>query len=493
MRTGFPHTPAFTGFNQPQRVEAAVDDLVIEGNVPRSLAGALLRNGPDPRYPPLLGDDVNWNGDGMVTMWRFEDGHVDFRSRYVRTEKFELERSARKALFGAYRNPFTDDPAVKGRDRTTANTNVYLHAGKLLAVKEDGLPYRLDPDTLETLGRHDYAGAIRSLTTTAHPKIDPVTGDLFAIGYEATGPASPDISIQQITADGALVSEQFLRLPHVAFIHDWAVSSEHLVIPVMPTTTSLAVLEAKEGFRWVHDPSRETMFGILRRGAPIDSIRWFRGPSSGGGGHFLNAYTEGSRVIVDGFHSHRAQFPYVGNVDGSPFDREASTPHLSRWTFDLASNDDEFKVETLFPDDFMEMPVVDPRYMTRRHSAGFAVVLDRNKPPIVQGTLGLGWNTLVKLDVEGRHSERWYVGEKTTCQEPVFVPRSSEAAEADGWLLSVLTRDTGAGVTSELAILDTADMAAGPVARIQMPFRLHGQIHGSWVHADQLENARSIS
>ena len=491
MTFAFPQTPIFTGFNEPRRVQAEVDDLLVEGEVPKELAGSLYRNGPDPRFPPLLGDDVNWNGDGMVTMWRFENGHVDFRCRYVRTEKFELERAARRALFGAYRNPFTDDPSVHGRDRTTANTHVYMHADKLLAVKEDGLPYRMDPDSLETLGRHDYGGAIRSLTTTAHPKIDPVTGDLFAVGYEATGPASLDISLQRVAADGSLASEQFLTVAHVPFIHDWGVSAEHLVIPVMPTTTSIEILKANKGFRWVHDPSRETLFGVLKRGAPIESIRWFRGPPSGGGGHFLNAYTEGDKVILDGFHSRNAQFPYVSNSDGTPFDRDASTPHFARWTFDLGSNTDEFGLEILFPDDFMEMPVVDPRYSTRRHTAGFSVVLDRSKPSIVQGTLGLGWNTLVKIDVEERTSERWYVGDATTCQEPVFVPRSDTAAEADGWLLSVLTRDTGAGVTSELVILDTADIAAGPVATVRMPYRLHGQIHGSWVSAEELEKARS--
>ncbi len=491
MGFAFPPTPVFTGFNEPRRIQAEVDDLLIEGEVPRELAGSLYRNGPDPRFPPLLGDDVNWNGDGMVTMWRFDGGHVDFKCRYVRTEKFELEKQARRALFGAYRNPFTDDPSVQGRDRTTANTHVYMHGGKLLAVKEDGLPYRIDPDTLETIGRHDYGGAIRSLTTASHPKIDPVTGDLFAVGYEATGPASLDISLQRIAPDGSLASEQFFQLEHVPFIHDWGVSSEHLVVPAMPTTTSIAILKSGEGFRWVHDTSRETKFGVLRRGDPVEAMRWFRGPPSGGGCHFLNAFTEGDKVILDGFHSRNAQFPYVANLDGSPFDREASTPHFARWTFDLASNSDEFQLDVLFPDEFMEMPVVDPRYVAQRHSAGFAVVLDRSRAPIVQGTLGLGWNTLVKLDIEVRTSERWYVGDNTTCQEPVFVPRSADAAEADGWLLSVLTRDSGSGVVSELVILDTAKLSAGPVATIRMPFRLHGQIHGSWVSAQELENARS--
>jgi len=62
------------------------------------LAGTFYRCGPDPQFPPKLGTDIYLNGDGVVTMFRFADGHVDMKSRYVRTEKFEAERSARRAL-----------------------------------------------------------------------------------------------------------------------------------------------------------------------------------------------------------------------------------------------------------------------------------------------------------------------------------------------------------------------------------------------------------
>ena len=39
------------------------------------------------------------NGYGMVLMFRCDNGHVDFKSRYVRTENFMLERAARRSLF----------------------------------------------------------------------------------------------------------------------------------------------------------------------------------------------------------------------------------------------------------------------------------------------------------------------------------------------------------------------------------------------------------
>src|SRR5579884_1555741 len=105
----FPNTPSFTGPFTPVRVEADVADLDIVGEVPADLDGAFYRVQPDPAHPPLLGDDIAFNGDGMVSMFRFKDGRVDFKQRYVQTDKYKLEKAAGRALFGAYRNPLFDD------------------------------------------------------------------------------------------------------------------------------------------------------------------------------------------------------------------------------------------------------------------------------------------------------------------------------------------------------------------------------------------------
>ena len=98
-----------------------------------------------------------------------------------------LEKAARKALFGRYRNPFTDDPSVAGMDRTVANTTPVWHAGRLFMTKEDGRGYEVNPHTLATAGKWDYQGKLKSQTFTAHPRVDDRTGELFFFGYEAGG------------------------------------------------------------------------------------------------------------------------------------------------------------------------------------------------------------------------------------------------------------------------------------------------------------------
>ena len=164
------------------------------------------RVGPDFQYPPKL-PNIPFDGEGHVGMFRFSDGHVDYKSRYIRTQRFKAQAAAREALFGTYRNPHSDDPRVTGVSRGTANTAVVFHHGKLLALKEDSPPVALDPDTLATTDDYyTFGGRLSSLTFTAHPKLDPETGEMIAFGYEARGEASDDVAIITIDRHGKLTA-----------------------------------------------------------------------------------------------------------------------------------------------------------------------------------------------------------------------------------------------------------------------------------------------
>src|SRR6476620_6426031 len=111
----FPDTRGFTGTLRPIRLEGDVLDLEIEGEVPAQLNGSFHRVHPDAQFAPMFDSDQFFNGDGMVSLFHFHGGKVDFRQRYAQTDKWKLERAAGHALFGAYRNPLTDDPSVAGQ------------------------------------------------------------------------------------------------------------------------------------------------------------------------------------------------------------------------------------------------------------------------------------------------------------------------------------------------------------------------------------------
>src|SRR5262245_303516 len=128
MDVAFPDIPLYKGWGAPLRVESDIRGLeVISGSVPRDLNGSWYRVGPDRQYPSMAKDDVFIDGEGMVHRFHFEDGQVDYRSRWVRNERFKLQEAARRSLFGRYRNRYTDDPAVTGKNRGTANTSVVWH------------------------------------------------------------------------------------------------------------------------------------------------------------------------------------------------------------------------------------------------------------------------------------------------------------------------------------------------------------------------------
>ena len=247
----FPDDLVFQGYAAPVRIEGHVHDLEVIGAIPKELDGAYYRNSADHTYPPLLGKDIFLNGDGMVHMVRIQNGHADLTMRYVRTRKFQLERDARRSLFGAYRNPFTNAPEVAGEDANTANTSVLWHHDRLYALKEAGRPYELDPNTLETRGEVDFGGQLTSRTFTAHPKLDPQTGACIAFAYNCEGVASDEIELYTIEPDGTFSRTERFKAPYSSMVHDFMVSRNFIVFVICPMVCDWERVQRGEAyFHW---------------------------------------------------------------------------------------------------------------------------------------------------------------------------------------------------------------------------------------------------
>ncbi len=164
----------------PTAAPRSISTIARSRALPSDLDGVFYRVGPDPQYPKpdKYAGDIPFDGEGHVSMFRIKDGHVDYRTRYAQTQRWKAQHEARRSLFGMYRNPMTDDPSVQGLSRGTANTQLFVHHGKLLVFKEDSPPVAMDPLTLETIDDYyTFGGKLQSQTHTAHPKIDPYTGE----------------------------------------------------------------------------------------------------------------------------------------------------------------------------------------------------------------------------------------------------------------------------------------------------------------------------
>ena len=273
----YPNTPQFKGFLTPSRVEGDIHTLETTGIIPPSINGTFYRVQPDPRFPPIFEEDTWFSGDGAVSAFKFADGHVDWKQRYVRTDRYRAEASARRALFGRYRNPFTDSEAVKGVIRTVSNTNILFWRGVLLACKEDGPPFAMDPETLETIGRYDFEGQMTAPCFTAHPKLDPATGEMVAFAYAAGGDAhdaSCDVVVWSFDAGtGKKTHEAWYKAPFCGMIHDAALTENYLILPLTPLKVDFERLK-KGGNHFAWDPNEDQWYGIVpRKGGDIIWLR----------------------------------------------------------------------------------------------------------------------------------------------------------------------------------------------------------------------------
>jgi len=486
--TAFPEHPDYTGLNAPVRMELDIRNLPVEGVIPPEIEGAFFRAVPDPAHRPLRDDETLLSGDGMVSRFLFEGGHVDYAIKYVRTARYLAEQKARRALFGRYRNPFTDDPSVEGVDRTVANTTPIWHAGRLLMAKEDGRAYEVDPITLDTIGPWDFGGQMRSQTMTAHARIDADTGEMFFYGYEAAGLASEDIAYCIADRDGRLVSEQWFRAPYAAMMHDFAISERYAIFPIFPTTTDLDRLK-EGGHHWVHNQELESWIGIMPRYGKVDELRWFKGPPGIHSFHMMNAFDDGAgRVSLDLHLTDTIAFPFVRAASGIERQPWEMGGGFRRWTFDLNRPEDSFEVRDLGPPG--DMPRVRDADQGRPYrSAWYLSMNPQGGPPLPGGPAGAAFNALVRIEPGNGRLEVMGVPPGHAINEPVHVPAADP--DHEGWLLAVVDRQADGDFRSDIWVIDAGNVAEGAVAKVHLPVRLRPQVHGWWVPRAALEQVEA--
>lgn len=480
----FPQEPIYRDVLRLVRLEGDIADLEIEGEVPPDMDGAFYRVHPDPQFAPRKPGDQFFNGDGMVTMFRIGDGKVGFRQRWAKTDKWKLENAAGRALFGSYRNPLTDDPAVAGRHRGTANTNVLVFNGKLLAMKEDSPCLLMDKQSLETQGYTDFDGELALSTFAAHPKIDPDTGNLCGFSYAAKGPLSRDATYFEISPEGHVVRRAEFEVPYYTMLHDFAIAGDYAVFPVSPYSSDMGVLE-QDRPHFYYDRSLPSYVGVLRRDGDGGDMRWFRQEPSVCSCHVMNAFQVGSRIHLDTPVSKIGSLPFFPDKHGAPFDPELAMTELSRFTVDLMSNSDTVENIERLGDAPGEFPRIDDRMAGKPYRHGWMVTYDLDKPyngP--PGPFAGVLNALTHFDLATGEEQSWWCGPDGSLQEPCFIPRSADAPEGDGWMVALV--DNHVTNYSDLCIFDALAVAKGPVARAKLPIRLRQGLHGNWADAGKL-------
>ena len=463
-----------TGFNSPTRFEADVYDCEVWGKIPTDIEGNFYRMQCDFEYrPPQNEWPTGFNGDGHISRFRFKDGSVDFRSRYVKTARLMAERAAHKRLYGVYRNHFTDDPSVENIAASAANTHLYWHGGKLLALKEDSLPWAMDPHTLETQGEWDFNGKYTATRMSAHPKIDPVTGEMIAYGYQAKGDLTDDIASYIIGKDGEIKHEVWFKSPyigHQARHRDHAEIHAHSRHRAHHQPRAAEVRRADVGME--RRPADDDRHPAARRGNGKD-VRWFKGPARNTL-HFLNATEHKDGKIT-------MELPVSSG--------ERDPSQIRRWTFDMKSRKKDAFQEDVVSTANGVLPRMDDRYLsldyrycyvgsrdptpwrsTRRAPAAWAVHHQRTCS---------GW-TCAPAAKQGT----FYVEPVQSLQETCFVPRKGGKAEGDGYVMAIASNYES--MSTDLVIVDAQRIEEGVIATVKLPFRLRSGTHTNWFGAGEL-------
>lgn len=484
----YPDTVHYRGLNRPTHIEASAHDLYVEGEIPAEIDGTFFRAVHDPAYVPRFADDNVLSRDGMISKIAFKDGRVSAAVKYVHTARFLAERAAGKALFGGYRNPYTDDPSVAGVDRTVANTTPYFHAGRLFMSKEDGLPYQVDPETLETIGRWDAKGKIRSLTLTAHPKFDPETGELFLFGYEADALASPKVATYVFNPEGEIVHEVWFDAPYAGFQHDFAITENYIVFLVYPSIADDARMKAG-GPHWIHHADVPAWVGVLPRGGSAEDLVWIKGPLGVHSFHVLNAFEQDGAIHIDQCLFNTNFFDFVKGPSGIEGEVEGA---LTRWSLDLANLQAGLTERPFGP--LCEMPIVPAADVGRTTRRGWYLTVDPAKITFLANGPGeVVFNCLQKVSfTDGQPDPQvasFSHGPGTGFNEPVHVPARDPAH--GGWLLMMVDRVVAENhFAQEVWILEADAIEQGPIAKVFMPFATCEQVHGAWVGRDKLAQAR---
>lgn len=441
--------PFLTGIHEPMLEERTITDLKVTGQIPAELDGRYVRIGPNPATPPNAAAYHWFMGDGMIHGVRLNKGRAEwYRNRWIRST--------------AVSNALKEPPAPGPRHLfETVNTNIVPHAGKVWAIVEaGGYPVRVG-DLMDTLAHDPFGGSLKG-SFSAHPHLDPDTGEMHAICYE--GPNQETIRHVVVDRDGKVRREEPIAVKHGPMIHDCMITKNYVIILDLPVTFSMKRLLAGYGFPYAWNADHQARVGLSPREGKSDDVIWCNvdpcfvfHPSNG-------FETPDGKVILDAC-VHDSMFAE------STMGPDSKTVPFERWTIDPATRSVARKV---IDAESQEFPRPNEARIGKSYRYAYTVSLAAD---VFVGTS----TRYFKHDLEKGTRQVHDFGPGRVPGEFVFVARPNAKAEDDGWLMGYVIDTTTD--TTDLVILDAANFEGAPQATITIPHRIPPGFHGNWMPA----------
>jgi carotenoid cleavage dioxygenase-like enzyme len=447
----------------PITEEMSVEHLTVEGEIPASIDGLFLRNGPNQQFEPP-GRYHPFDGDGMIHSVRIRHGQVSYRNRWVVSRQLAYERKIGRGVYygmnNGFRPPDPEHAMRAGIAKNVANISVAAHGGRLLAVSENGPPLELDYD-LNTRGTARF-GDKKLDRFTGHPHKLPDSDELVAFGYS---PFPPYLRYYLIDCDGSVVTNDVIDIPDPVMIHDLCIAGDQAIFLDAPAIFDLSGGASGTDFmRWA--PERGTRFGVLPiHGRGWDTLFFEADPCYIY--HYYNGERCGNLLTFYAECMDRVATEYPDN----PEDARAAYGYTTRFTIDLSGNG---KVKRERVADFpIVLPVIDTRQLGKGSRYGYAVSFDHHDLD--------HWRYLTRTELATGNVERWDFGSEAAVSEAAFIEDSTRPREEDGYLgCFVYDRRTH---SSSFQLLRAGALSDGPIARVALPQRIPHGFHATWLPA----------
>jgi carotenoid cleavage dioxygenase-like enzyme len=444
---------------------------ILSGKIPEGLRGSLYRNGPARLERGGVRVGHWFDGDGAILGVHFTDAGATGLYRYVQTSGYQDEGEKDQFLYPNY--GMTAPGRIWQRwgkpVKNAANTSVLALPDKLLALWEGGNPHALDLDTLETKGTDNLTQLGEGSPFSAHPKIDPKTGEIFNFGVAAG--LNTTLKVYKSDSAGKIIQQVSLPLDGLPLVHDFVLAGQYLVFFVPPVrvnllTAGLGLSSYSDAMEWQSDRAtqiivldRETL-ALVSRGETEPWFQW----------HFSNGCVDTDGLIAIDF----VRYP---DFQTNQYLKQVATGQTrtkakgTLWHARL--NPQTGKVTQLVEllDRACEFPVVPPQVVGQA-STDIYLSVYRDGVDISQELLG----AIARFNPKTDRLAIADLGENRYPSEPLYAADALNPQQ--GWVLTVVY--DGNSDTSEVVVFDSDALDQEPVCRVGLPSVIPHSFHGKW-------------
>ncbi|KAL2473805.1 putative 9-cis-epoxycarotenoid dioxygenase NCED5 [Forsythia ovata] len=454
----------------------------VTGRIPDCINGVYVRNGANPLFQPVAGHHF-FDGDGMIHAVTINGGKsASYACRFTETKRLVQERELGHSVFPKAIGELHGHTGIArlllfyarglfglldhSQGTGVANAGLVYFNQRLLAMSENDLPYqvRIKPSgDLETIGRYDFDEQLRT-TMIAHPKIDPVSRELFALSYDVV--QKPYLRYFKFSADGKKSPDVEVQLEVPTMIHDFAITENYVVIPDQQVVFKIQEM-IKGGSPVIYDKNKKSRFGILSKTAEnAKKITWIDCPDTFCF-HFWNAWEEPetNEVVVIG--SCMTPADAIFNECNKKLKSVLSEIRLNLKTGKSTRRAIIHASEQIN----LEAGMVNRNRLGRKTRYAYLAIAE--PWPKVSG--------FAKVDLSSGQVEKFIYGDEKYGGEPYFVP-NWDGEEDDGYILSFV-HDENAW-KSELQIINGRSLNLE--ASIKLPSRVPYGFHGTFISSRDL-------